>query len=59
MDYGLWTTDYGLRTMDYGLWTTDYGLRTMDYGLRTPGSSEVLGSPGKSWEVLYSLYIEG
>ena len=28
VDYGLWTTDYGLQTMpvDYGLWTIDYGL---------------------------------
>ena len=31
---------YGLRTADYRLWTTDCGLRT-------PGSSEVLSSPGK------------
>ena len=40
-----------LRTIDS--WTTDYGLRTADM------DSWQSGSPGKSWEVLRSLYIEG
>ena len=33
LDFGLWTTDFGLRTLDYGLWTSDFGLRTTNYGL--------------------------
>ena len=31
MDYGLWTTGYGiLSTMGYGLWTMGQGLGTID-----------------------------
>jgi hypothetical protein len=37
-----------------GLPIVDYGLRATDYGLRISSSSEVLGSPGKS----YIHYIE-
>ena len=41
LDYGLWATDFGLRTLDFdfGLWTLtldfDFGLRTLDFGLWT------------------------
>jgi hypothetical protein len=23
LDFGLWTSDFGLRTLDFGLWTSD------------------------------------
>ena len=32
MDFGLWTSDYGLRTSDFRLWTLDIGFRTLDFG---------------------------
>ena len=60
LDYGHWTTDFGLQTSDtsdYGLWTMDYGLRTLDNGLRTIEHQAV----GTHWFVvlrvpIWSLY---
>lgn len=60
--YGLWTTDYRLRTADYGLHTTDYGLQTTDYGLRITKKQTnkkiITGKDPKTLKYILNCYLE-
>ena len=33
MEYGVWNTEYGIRSMEYGVWNTEYGVRNTEYGV--------------------------